>query len=277
MGAEDYTGNRSLLDAQRRPGPEYLDDYTTALADAGIAYDVYDVDAQRPHRAATHLGVLSHYKAVIWETGDDLYVREPGAARRHRQREAARRGDDRRPRLHERRRQAARRPARRRCRGRGTSSSTTRWGRRRPTPFCKSNQTRATGNADDPPGQNVNCIIVSNDFIQYWLGAYRRRRRRPGDTADAAQGLPPFGSTRSRSTAATRRDNQADLYTFVTTSSVLPAASSRSSRRAGDRCDGPPAYDPPEGTKYAYSQQSRRGLSAAAAHDRPDGQRPAAR
>ncbi len=23
------------------------------------------------------LGVLSHYKAVIWETGEDLYVREP--------------------------------------------------------------------------------------------------------------------------------------------------------------------------------------------------------
>ena len=27
--------------------------------------------------AASALGVLSHYKAIIWETGEDLYVREP--------------------------------------------------------------------------------------------------------------------------------------------------------------------------------------------------------
>ena len=59
-----------------RPGPEYLSYYTKALADAGISYDVYDVDAHG-RTAPDPLGVLSHYKAVIWYTGDDLYVREP--------------------------------------------------------------------------------------------------------------------------------------------------------------------------------------------------------
>ena len=29
---------------------------------------------QAPH----HLGVLSHYKAVVWETGDDIIPRAPG-------------------------------------------------------------------------------------------------------------------------------------------------------------------------------------------------------
>ena len=40
-----------------------------------------------------------------------------------------------------------------------------------PNPFCKSNQTDPSGD-DDPPGQNFNCVKLSNDFQQYWLGAY---------------------------------------------------------------------------------------------------------
>ena len=40
------------------------------------------------------------------------------------------------------------------------------------TPWCKSNQTTGQGSADDPVGQKANCIIVSNDFIQYYLGAW---------------------------------------------------------------------------------------------------------
>ena len=76
MAAEDYTGNTDLLGAGPRPGPEYLSYYTTALQDAGISYDVYDVDAHS-RTAPDPIGVLSHYKSVIWYTGDDLYVREP--------------------------------------------------------------------------------------------------------------------------------------------------------------------------------------------------------
>ena len=41
-----------------------------------------------------------------------------------------------------------------------------------PAPFCASNQTQGNGDADDPPGQNFNCVVTSNDFQQYWLGAY---------------------------------------------------------------------------------------------------------
>ena len=43
----------------------------------GIAYDVYDVDANG-RTAPDNLGVLSHYDAVIWYTGDDVVTREPG-------------------------------------------------------------------------------------------------------------------------------------------------------------------------------------------------------
>ena len=45
--------------------------------------DVYDVDANG-REAPSVLGVLSHYKAVIWYTGDDVITREPGHGAGHR-------------------------------------------------------------------------------------------------------------------------------------------------------------------------------------------------
>ena len=72
LSAEDYTGNSP---AQDPAGPHYLSYYQDALAANGIAYDVYDVDAH-DRTAPDPLGVLSHYDAVLWYTGDDLIVRE---------------------------------------------------------------------------------------------------------------------------------------------------------------------------------------------------------
>jgi hypothetical protein len=75
VAAEDYTG----ASPNQSPGPHYLDFYEDALADNGIGYDVYDVDA-RGRKAATALGVLGHYDAVVWYTGDDVVTRERGWA-----------------------------------------------------------------------------------------------------------------------------------------------------------------------------------------------------
>ncbi|WP_086661950.1 M14 family metallopeptidase [Lentzea kentuckyensis] len=75
LAAEDYTGV-----SPAKPGvtaPQYLSYYTDALAANGVAHDVYDVDANG-RKAPDALGVLSHYKAVIWYTGDDVVTREPG-------------------------------------------------------------------------------------------------------------------------------------------------------------------------------------------------------
>ncbi|MGH2484273.1 MAG: M14 family zinc carboxypeptidase [Candidatus Limnocylindria bacterium] len=75
MAAEDYTGF-----SPAKPGvtaPQYLDFYTDALDANSIQYDVYDVDANN-RTAPDNLGVLSHYDAVIWYTGDDIVTREPG-------------------------------------------------------------------------------------------------------------------------------------------------------------------------------------------------------
>ena len=73
MAAEDYTGASPV----QTPGPHYLSFYTDALSANGIGFDVYDVDA-RGRTAPTYLGVLSHYKSVVWYTGDDIIPRNAG-------------------------------------------------------------------------------------------------------------------------------------------------------------------------------------------------------
>jgi Zinc carboxypeptidase len=74
MSAEDYTGASPL---QPPGGPFFLSYYEDALSAAGIDYDVYDVDAHG-RTAPDNLGVLSHYDAVVWYTGNDVVTREPG-------------------------------------------------------------------------------------------------------------------------------------------------------------------------------------------------------
>ncbi len=73
VAAEDYTG----ASPDQTPGPHYLDYYLDALEANGVEADVYDVDAEG-RVAPDQLGVLSHYDAVIWYTGDDVVTRTAG-------------------------------------------------------------------------------------------------------------------------------------------------------------------------------------------------------
>lgn len=74
VAAEDVTG---ASPAQGVTEAKYADDYAKALAEAGYSSDVYDVDAHN-RTAPDPLGVLGHYKAVVWETGDDIIPRATG-------------------------------------------------------------------------------------------------------------------------------------------------------------------------------------------------------
>jgi hypothetical protein len=74
VAAEDYKGA-----SPAQPGvtaPKYLQAYLDARP-TGVGADVYDVDA-RDRTAPDALGVLSHYKGVIWYTGDDIVTRKAG-------------------------------------------------------------------------------------------------------------------------------------------------------------------------------------------------------
>ena len=75
LANEDYTGASPVY--ANATAPNYLSYYQDALEDNDIGYDVYDVDANG-RTAATMLGVLSHYDAVVWYTGNDVITREPG-------------------------------------------------------------------------------------------------------------------------------------------------------------------------------------------------------
>lgn len=75
VAAEDYTG--ILPEYQKTDGPTYLEAYLQALETAELAADVYDVDA-RGRLAPSALGVLSHYEAIVWYTGDDQAPRAVG-------------------------------------------------------------------------------------------------------------------------------------------------------------------------------------------------------
>ncbi|MEV0310686.1 M14 family metallopeptidase [Nonomuraea fuscirosea] len=67
LANEDYTG----FNPDYPPtvtAPKYSTTYKQALQAAGYASETWDVDAQGvPH----HLGVLSHFKGVVWELGDN--------------------------------------------------------------------------------------------------------------------------------------------------------------------------------------------------------------
>ena len=73
VASEDYTG----VNPSYPPGtnaPKYADEYAAALDANGITSDTWDVDAQGvPHP----LGVLSHFDVIVWETGDDRLVQDP--------------------------------------------------------------------------------------------------------------------------------------------------------------------------------------------------------
>jgi Zinc carboxypeptidase len=73
VASEDYTGASPV----QAPGPHHVDTYLEALAANGQQADVYDIDAAG-RVAPDALGVLSHYDAVVWETGDNLITRTAG-------------------------------------------------------------------------------------------------------------------------------------------------------------------------------------------------------
>ena len=105
LANEDWSGVQPNA-AGALTGPQYLRPTTArARRAAGVAYDVYDVDAHG-RRAPDPLGILAHYSHVVWYTGDDYVparARRTGRLGHH---EDGRRDAERRPRLPQRRRQA---------------------------------------------------------------------------------------------------------------------------------------------------------------------------
>ncbi|HKX68202.1 MAG TPA: M14 family zinc carboxypeptidase [Intrasporangium sp.] len=249
VAAEDYTGASPV---QRR-GPNYLEYYLNALADNGIQADVYDVDA-RGRTAPDALGVLSHYDAAVWYSGDDIITRTAGRGPGNADRLALDELLEFRAYLNE-------------------------GGRVAYTSDFAGNQ--YTGNVGeqlyDPKGEIAcdplpagvderRCLLLSgsgdgtNDVLQYWFGGYLGIE---GDGLDA-QGHAldvigiddPFTGLTWGLNGGQSANNQDDTMSYVATSGILPVDRFKQFESwpssVWDKPGG--AFAPHTGTQYAYSQ-----------------------
>jgi hypothetical protein len=252
MAAEDYSGKPGVGITESpayadRTKPNYLKYYTDALKANGIAYDVWDVDGQ-DRTAPDALGVLSHYKAVIWYTANDLFIRDAGAPGGSgtsvlAQDEIVNVRDY----LNEGGKLLY--TGKNAADGQLTGYSYNPAGQ---PPFC--NQ----ANVDPlPPNEidNARCAVLNDDFLQYWLGAYVHINA--ANDTDAVSGLnlfnagDPFGLTTFQLNGGSSASNQDHLYSMVTTSSILPPSQfPQFKSTVATGLDRPPLFDPPSGTHY---------------------------
>jgi hypothetical protein len=237
LSAEDYTG---ISPVYKKPEPLYLSYYLSALAANGIGADVYDVDANG-RKAPSALGVLGHYDAVIWYTGDDILVRDrgmvPGTTSRLANDEilAIRAYLNEGGRLFRTGKNA----------GFGEAFG-----------YEFNLETNAPCNPDDS-GQD-GCEPLQNDFMQYYLGAYLYNDEAGtapnGQLYDVLGVDNPFESL-TWSFGGPSANNQDHSASFIATSGILPPAQyplftswpSAKYIRPG----GP--FDPHTGSYYAYS------------------------
>jgi len=255
LAVEDYTGNSALPPYADTTKPNYLDYYGQALAANNVAYDVYDYDAMQ-RKAPDPLGVLSHYDAVIWETGNDNVTREsatPGVC----DAEAWETIMSVRDFVNE---------------GGRVSVSGVNAGRQwdlveyptegLPNSYC---------DGDLQTTDNGKCNPLSNDFAQYYLGAYLRSdaggQDQDGNIFPVAgtPGGPLDGLTfdlNGADSAGNQDGSGLGTGNFLVTSSILDKElypQFASDQAADWQLQGGAAFDPHSGSRYMFSQYSDAG------------------
>jgi Zinc carboxypeptidase len=246
----DYTGTSNFpAYPAGTTSPPSLDAYTTAVTNAGYSFDTYDVDELG---APDHLGVLGHYEAVIWYTANDLLSRIPGQP-----------GGT----------------------GAETQANTMMLevraflneggrllytGRHAGWQFANAFDYNpvSTPPLCDNVDQTVNdgCLLLSDDFMQYWLGAYLFVEDGGADedgNSFTVSGLdPPYTSAASDPWEINQSFDPgrgATNQSFVTTSSILktdtyPQFTSTAPAKWDTGVGG--AFSPNSPTHYVYSQRA---------------------
>ncbi|HEY7121351.1 MAG TPA: M14 family zinc carboxypeptidase, partial [Solirubrobacterales bacterium] len=252
VAAEDRTGASNAPPyASTDPGtPNFLSYYEDALAANGIDYEVYDVDANG-REAPDSLGVLDHYDAVLWYTGNDVVPREAGREPGNASRVANDMTLEMRQYLND----------------GGKLLYTGQW--------AGGLENGDAGAQYYDPVANEQCVVGGelvltrckliadkNDFIQYYLGAYLYNS--DAGTDDNGQPLPvqgisdPFSGADWLFNGADSAANQIHTASFVTTSSLLkPDQYPQFAGTAPAIFNGAAgAFEPPDGSSYMYSQRA---------------------
>ncbi len=261
LAAEDYTGASHTPAYPAGPRPFFLSYYAAALEANGIGYDVYDVDA-RGRKAPDALGVLSHYDAVVWYTGNDLVTREPGWGGGNASRLAMDELLEVRDYMNE--------GGRVMYNGKFAGHQyATVHGTQFYDPTAANQQCRAN------PAVLARCLPLHgsgdamNDVLQYWFGAYILNDNagnsnpscNPATFANCDVGAvngtgDPFESLSWGFNGMDSAANQNHSASFITTSGILPASEYpqfESWPAAKYARDGGP-FDPRTGDHYVYSQ-----------------------
>ncbi|WP_306206850.1 M14 family metallopeptidase [Actinoplanes sp. RD1] len=239
LAAEDVTGV-SPAATDGAVTARYADEHVASLRKAGYRADVYDIDA-RGGVAPHPLGVLSHYRAVVWETGDDVIPRVTGqpagtAARVAVQTELAVRDY-----LNE--------GGKLLYAGKNAG-------------LAASGAAGTFSYKPEGPGECLDradaaCLPMVNDFEQYYLGAYSYI---DGGGAGPDGSPYPVTGTAGKFQGFTAQPGAGHTAAFLATSSSLPPArfpQFASSKGALDwQLPGAQPYDPFEGSWYLWSGQA---------------------
>jgi hypothetical protein len=241
LAAEDVTG---ISPAQGVASAKFVKEYASSLKAAGHSSDVYDFDVMG--RTAPHpLGVLSHYDAVVWETGNDIILRSAGQT----------------PGTSAKASQDIELAVRDYLNEGGKLLAAGKYNQ-----FAQAANGGYFYNPFQPPEcttpGDYPCLPLLNDFQQYWLGAYVNIS--DGGTDPAGEPFQLVGSEDKFAgftgdlNAAGSAANQDHTALMLTTSSFLPPAQFPQFASAApldwDIPGGP--FDPHTGTWYAYSQQA---------------------
>ncbi len=248
IAQENYSGNAPVYPDTTQPA--YLGTHGAVLDALGVKYDVWDVDAHGM-QAPDPLGVLSHYKGVVWYTGDDSVTRLPGQPGGS---GAARVAND----VVVNVRDYLNEGGKLLLDGNMAGSQffvpfvNSQFGE--PVPGSESGY--CPGNVLDADTDAAGCIPLSNDFFQYWLGGYTLVDGAgfplDGDKPFDVSGVGDLSGFKAGLNAA---DRSAPGTTLVT-SSILPADRFPQFRSESlleyDRPGASP-YDPFTGDWYLFS------------------------
>ncbi len=241
LAAEDYTGASQVVGSP--PTLQYADEHVAAVEEAGYDADVYDVDAN-DRTAPHHLGVLSHYDAVVWESGDDIIPGAPG--------QSGGLADDVSLALELAVRDYVNEGGKLLVAGQYNRHAESADGLYYYNPFAPPECTQ----------RSYPCLPLFNDFQQYWLGAYTYvddgGTDPDGNPYPLAGDAGAFDGFTGELNAPGSAQNQEHTASFLTTSSFLPPEMfpqfESSSTVDWVRPGGAP-YDPHTGDWYVYSQQ----------------------
>ena len=226
----------------------YLEYFEKAVADSGRTSNVWDIDAEG-RQAPDHLGVMSHYDAVVWYMGNNFITRTAG------------RGPGNVDRLHN----ELTLQVRAYLNEGGKLLFNGQWA------GALENGLGGTQLYDPVAGEACvvggvqvldRCLVLSdkNDFQQYWLGSYIYNSDAGTDDDGNPFGVDgvadPYTGLSWEFNGADSAQNQVHTASLITTSSILP--SDEYPQFAGDapavwNTGASGAFEPFDGDWYVYS------------------------